>query len=971
MVLSLKKSVLIILLFCTATVFAQHTWELESNVANGLSASVFLPGMDAGGFINSTNISFVPVSEGETITMDIRDYGDLPAGWNNITAAVKWDDSNIMLFNGINYIMLDITGPSLKPFGDFPGLPAVWRNQIDATVEWGETQILFFNGESYVIYSKEDNSVSDILAVSDWNGWELGGIDAVININDGNLYFFKNNNYQVFSQETQTFNTDVLKLSSGFGAPPVAVSTSSTSGPPVANNTPPVATSSSTNTSSNTADTSGWCLTGTPTGESEADLVEDSTLFLGGDTGDEYEDMIPQGSRVKEIRIWGRFVIIGLQTVIETENGEIKELPILGSKKGKTQIFVVPEGECITGVKGAFLGDYGDFIHNISFKTTNSKSKNFGLRGRKPFDSSLPGSVSFHGFKVKYNNYISSIALKFVGYEDNMPSEEVTKEAVSTDGFNLDDYKGEYDDNHEDIMEVAMDAQFFAAGDAQRKPLSSVEWLGQGVDYATLDPLKIAESANRAKKKNPFTLITSMKTGGIEQDQLIPYGTDFLPLSDGKSTEYKEWNESYGDFTSNFGVGVGLSVDSPVAGGSMSASYKQMNNSNVGSSEIFFTQVEERLIYNLSLDMTWRDRKTGKKKRQKLDFNFRELVDNLPVPASFPKVNSSMMRKGKPLPSQLKKIRAQYQEIIDKYGTHFIANTDFGGKFVSSTKITKRSYETTRMRAVDFKADVRAKIKAVDIGANVAFDYGDKNVTGTKGETLSTNKYVQGGGGKTFDEWDRTVEKTPAPVYVHLSPTYTILDEKFWPKDSKIDKKREILKIITDQYLVDNYIKPTKSKGGFFSDPKKVDYKYILNVVAIKCLTIDGDEAGSSNEFFGDISVDYSGDKFLANVIWSKSESNAVGIREDQESPIGKGMEIKLKEDKTDGYFEVKGTLTEADDNVGFLGGDDDPLGTKTKKVYIKDITTEPATYKVTGFSNAGDSAEIIFTVRKQMDIKF
>jgi len=960
----LKHIVFTLLLFSSITIAAQKSWELDNNIANGLSSSVFIPDMQMAAFINGTGINFVPLIEGETVSMDITDYGELPTGFSSITSAVKWDNSNIMLFNGITYVMLNINGPSIQVYGDFPNLPTSWGNTVDAAVEWGQSQLLFFNGDDYVIYSKEDNSVSEINSIGDWSGWELSGVDAILNIDDGYLYFFKNNKYQIFNQESQAFEGSATKLSSGFGGPPVA---KKSSGPPVANAAPTVKASIS-NTSSK--DTSHWCLTGTPPGESESDLVEDSTNYGGGSTGEEFEDTIPQGSRVIEIRVWGSYVILGMQTVIETEDGDVVELPILGSKKGKTQIFTVPEGDCITGVKGAYLGDYGDFIHNISFTTSSTKSKNFGLRGKKPFKVELASGLSFHGFKVKFNTYISGISLKFVSYEDNIPIDTVD-EFVSSDNFSLDNYKGEYDDNHEDIMEVAMDAQFFGAGESQRKPLPAVEWLGQGVDYATLDPLKIAESASQYKKENPFILITSLKTGGMQGNELIPYGTDYLTLSGGKSSEYKEWNESYGDFTSNFGAGVGLSVDSPVGGGSMSASYKQMNNTKFGSTEIYYTQVDERKMFNISLDMTWRDNKTSRKKRQKLDFDFREKIDNLPVPSSFPTVNSSTMKKGKALPSQIKNIQAQYQAIIDQYGTHFIASADFGGKYVASTRITKKSYEATREKSVDFKASVKAKIKAVDIGADVSFDYGTKNVTGTKNETFSTNQYIQGGAGKTFEEWDKTVENTPLPIFVKLSPTFMLLDEKYWPKDSKIAKKRAILKIVTDQYLVDNYIKPTRSKGGFFSEPKKVDYKYKLNIVSIKCLSIDSDEAGSSNEFFGTISVDYSEDNFLANVIWNKSESNSVNLPEGSEAPINEGMEIKLKEGNTTGYFEVTGKLTEADKDMGFMGGADDELGTKSKKINIADITSELKTYKVSGFSNGGDSAEIIFTVQKVMDIRF
>lgn len=961
----------IITFFCvllTTTFYAQKNWKLDSNISNGLSASVYLPNEEVAAFINQTTISYIPVKGGETVAMNINDYGNLPENFSSITAAVKWDKNNIMLFNGITYVMFNTSKPSIKPFGDFPNLPSSWGAKISAAVEWDASRILFFNENEYVVYNKEDNSISEIENIDSWQGWELNGVDAVTNINDGYLYFFKSNKYQKLNLATQTFEGGISKLSSGFGLPPVATKT--TSLPPVAKKREPKREIKKTTPKVETTDTSNWCLTGTPSSSSDADLVEDYTPFAGGNSGDEYEDNIPQGARVKEIRVWGSFVITGIQTVIQTKDGKTTELPILGVKKGKTNVFKVPEGDCITGVNGTYVGDYGDFIHNISFKTSNKKSKNFGYRGRKPYKINLPNKYSFYGFKVKFQDYISSISLKFVAYEDELEkvaSPSSSSSSSTTDDSEVDQYKGEYDDNHVDIMEEAMESQFYGAGDSQRKPLPAVEWLGQGVDYPTLDPLDIAKSASKNNKRKAFRLITSKKTGGAQGNELIPYGTRYLTVNRGESVEYKSWNKNYGEFTSNFNVGIGLSVSSPVAGGSMSANYKQMNNSKFGSEEIYYTQVDDKRIFNISMDMIWRDN-NNRKKRQKLDFDFRNKIDELPIPPSFPIV---AIKKGKRLPSQIERVKNEYLDVINTYGTHFIAKADFGGKYVASTRITKSAYEATRKSEADFKSQVEGTIKGITVGAKLDFNYGEKSVSGRESETLNTNYYIQGGGGKRYKEWNTSVEKTPVPVYVNLSPTYTILDKKFWPNDTKIEKKRAILKMVTDKYLVDNYQEPTKSKNDFFSEHKPLPYKYIVRVEKITCVSISSKEGGNTNEIYGAVWARWYKDGKIKkeNKVWNVAESQRKDITTGEQGLfIGKGIEVVIKEGEPLGVFEVVGWITEHD-NVG----GNDTFGTKSLFINPKEveIDSKGTSFSVKGFQKEGDEFTIDFTIRRVPHFSF
>ena len=952
----IKKILLVTILLFATTIFSQKKWKLNTKITSEASASVYIPDMDVVAFISKTKINYVPVNEGDLITVNLSDYGSLPVGWNKITAAVKWDSSHIMLFNGITYIMLDITGPTLTPMGDLPGLPKSWKNQLDGAVEWGEEQLLFFKGKEFVIFSKDDGSVSKINTMNTWQGLNTSWAttSSVVNIDDGFIYFFNKNKYLKLNTETQEFVGGISK--SSFGLPPVIKKFTDNS--------------TVKNKETTKVDLENWCAIGVPKGTSEKDLLEDVTKSGGGNTGDFLEDTLPQGARVLEIRVWGNYVIEGIQTVVQTQEGATKELPVLGKKRGQTRTFKVPEGECITGVGGSFLGDYGDFVHDIYFKTTSSKSKKFGRRGRKQFKVDLAGAASFYGFKIKYKNYVSNIALKYVAYEGTVKKEEVIVDnnKNKNDSFNTNDYKGEYSDDHEDFMQTLIENQYGAA-DGQRMNLPAVEWLGKGVNILTLDPLKIGASET---KETPITLITSNKTGGPQGKKQIPHGTDYKTVGSGTSSLKKSWVEKYGDFTTNFGTGIGVSVGTPVGGGSLSGSYKQMNNTKLGSEEIYLTQFVDRTLFNLNLDLKWRDRKTGKKLRQKLDFDFREKIDELPVVNSYPKLSYKNMSKKRKLPSQILKVKDEYMRIINQYGTHFIGNVDFGGKFVTSTRISKKDYETTRMKAMEFKAHAEGQIKMVKVGASASFDYGTKNVTGKKSGNVSTQHYVQGSNGETvFDTWNASLKESAVPIKVKLIPTYELLSKIFWPNDKNIQKKRDILRIITEKYQIDNNVKPKRSKGGFFSEPKALKYKYTLTIKSINCDAIDSGEPGSSNEVFGIVHTRYSqpGKKSTFKTEWKESEKNAVDMFKGQPFPVGKTHSVTLKEgDIKGGKFTVYAKFTEAD---GDFDANDSFGPQKNKSFKLSDFTLEPKDKKFTGFVNGGDRLSVTITIQKERVINF
>lgn len=983
-----KLIVLATALLVSISSIAQLSWDkLSPEILNGLNGGVHMPSITATAFINGTAIYYVSDLEGVQ-EGDLSLYGDgLPQGWSNLTGSARWNDNTIMLFNNNEYALFNLDEVSIAYRGPFPNVPST----IDAVSNWGDTQILFFSGSQYVIYDKDDQSVSQPSAISDFAGYALGTPDAVVNGDDGFIYFFSRGRFQALDMDTQSFGDVVTLARSSGGLPPVASGASSL---------PPVGSSSSLSRKQDTPpvtsqgqeafveeetgiDTSNWCLVGSPRGNSDADLVSDETAVKGSDLGDASEDDAEAGTRVAEIRVWGGRVVSGMQTVLQNEDGEMLELPVMGVKKGRMQNFIVPEGDCIIGVDGQFAGEYGQYIHNLTFVTSGGRSKKIGGPGKSAFKLRLDSGVSFYGFKVHHTNNLSGIALKYVGFEGEMP--EAVEEEVASSGDRSgsgksfkDKFVGEYDDQHVDYLKEELIELQGGGSEFVRLELPAKDWMGKAVDYLTLDPLNIAKSPT---KRTAIRLIASEERGGARSDKVMPHGTHFTAIGSGTQKDDKTWVESYSDFTTNFNVGVNVSVGTPVGGGSLSASYSQMNNTKMGREEIYYSRTAERKMFNLKMDLLFSDPETAERKRQLLDYDFRRMIDELPVPASVPKIKLSSYEKGKRLPSQIERVREAYMKVIEVYGTHFVSEADFGGKFVSYTVITKEDYENTRMTEAEFKASAEAQIKAVNIGGGVEFGYGTKSTVGNKKGKLSSRNFVQGGNGEIFDTWNTSVSENPVPVEVKLLPISDLLSKEFWPQHSDIGKRQATLFAVINQYLVDNDRAPVKRTGKFFSDPKAIDYTYTMSITGIKCTAVNDVKLDGAANVYGYIRGGYLGD-LGENVkdVWRMSKASSVDIRKGGMEPITEKIEVVGSGEDLKGGFVVRAKFYDALTNgmagfgklIGDLGkevtGSDASYGYESISIPFSDIPETPKEYKVRGYNFESTKLEILVTVSKRPD---
>ena len=131
---------------------------------------------------------------------------NLPAGWNNVDAAINWGNSIAYLFRGNQYVRYNMNTSKVeggaKDTQSNWELPSNWNGKVDAAINWGNSIAYLFSGNQYMRYNintgKAEGGAKD--TQSNWNlpaSWN-GKVDAAINWQDGNAFLFHGSEYVRF-----------------------------------------------------------------------------------------------------------------------------------------------------------------------------------------------------------------------------------------------------------------------------------------------------------------------------------------------------------------------------------------------------------------------------------------------------------------------------------------------------------------------------------------------------------------------------------------------------------------------------------------------------------------------------------------------------------------------------------------------------------------------------------------------------
>lgn len=831
---------------------AQRVFELPETDATLITAASHVPSMDAIVFFASSQVFFYPLN---TPPPQANEWFSIP-DVDGITAVVTYGDDEVLLFDGSSYVSLQPSvGSLLSDWTQWGGLPGHWRNKLTSAVNLDPSNILFVYGTEYVIYDLEQQVYTQEGTTTAWAGWPTNwqnGADALVNIGDGHIYFFNDGEVAPYSLQQQTF----YRPMQSFAMSQMTTLSNGQVQEDIADPNP--------NISSN--EIHDICITGSPSGSG---YVEQRTAVFGTEEGQSDEDNLPEGSKITEVKvysgkIWGKTVVAGFQLKYKNAKGAGQTSPVLGKTTSHVGTFQLEDGECIKGISGAVGGRAGNYLNNIQITTTNKTSPLFGSRvapGAQAFSVELSGDEVFNGFYGSFSQNISSIGLKYFGQPKQSPAKtqvasntSATTEAdaprrkqyeaqastmtsdqvmqlgmgipptmiddfgedqqpsstINEDGYEVvDAYIDDYDDFTSELGNMA---EFMV------QPLSGIDWLGAGFDILYYDPLWPNELKNR-KSARTVLITNSPARAGNKNQYLKPFGTYFGSANAGAVVDSTSWVTNYQQFTNSFNIGISPSVGIPKVGkGSMSPSFRQMNSTSLGSESIYMFNKVKRKIHEVELQLTWIDNETGQKYKQKLDRAFKKDVLKLPVPSSeVEEVN--ITEKNQNLPSELALLRGRYYDLIQKYGTHIAQKVAYGGQYISRTQIKRYQYEKARMSEFDFKAAAEVQIKKVTVGNQVNFSMNDGETSKKGNQSFRRDVFVQGGNGEDdLDKWRDKVDRNLAPMEIYFIPIPDILNPKMFADDSDIEKKRKILAIMIQKYVMDNYKEGKNSKGDFFRE---------------------------------------------------------------------------------------------------------------------------------------------------------
>jgi hypothetical protein len=196
---------------------------------------------------------------------------------------------------------------------------------------------------------------------------------------------------------------------------------------------------------------------------------------------------------------------------------------------------------------------------------------------------------------------------------------------------------------------------------------------------------------------------------------------------------------------------------------------------------------EETHIFNQELVKTYGLRHNTKDK--KLTESFRDLVEKIPADNSL-------------------------QDLVDTFGTHYCREVILGGQATYTLRMERRKYLKMFEMQIDLKRQAEIAFDKVKVNSELSASSGliEEFVESLKNQTEEII-YSGGMGYRNFDDWKRTIEAAPTPVYLELHPLYDLVNQQYFPDlpEDAIKEKRQALEEQIENYLTTG-VNPSQSR---------------------------------------------------------------------------------------------------------------------------------------------------------------
>ncbi|MEO1592975.1 MAG: MAC/perforin domain-containing protein, partial [Cyanobacteria bacterium J06632_22] len=302
------------------------------------------------------------------------------------------------------------------------------------------------------------------------------------------------------------------------------------------------------------------------------------------------------------------------------------------------------------------------------------------------------------------------------------------------------------------------------------------DFLGRCYDILTLDPLDTSGSA-----KMDMAFYFSHDQGERilgEKNLLKPQGTRHAPGAGGgldvssRTQILQTASDTQALFANTLGGGI-LALVGKFLPFSNSSSYQKFKTARTRDRSIYTVTKADYIDYSLALNP---DSIRG----LQIDAPFRAEVERLPATVS----------------------PEHYLTFINRFGTHVSTHVDFGGLAYRCIRLNESLYQELTQRGVDLQIEAA---KLFDVG----FSKQDQSVTLREISESSEVFRVNGGlPSQDWGAWFASIKEDPAPVKMDLMPLHELFTRDFFPGDSDIDAKRQLMEMSVEAYLEQNADKP-------------------------------------------------------------------------------------------------------------------------------------------------------------------
>ena len=333
------------------------------------------------------------------------------------------------------------------------------------------------------------------------------------------------------------------------------------------------------------------------------------------------------------------------------------------------------------------------------------------------------------------------------------------------------------------------------------------DYLGTGYDPLTLNPANYGDVTARA----PYQAVKLTTSWRRNLDgTLAAYCSQYSPGNTGQVSTRNTTVTTLNDYQTHFQLDASVTAGVPMFNATVGGGYSTFNNTKNGTTEIYKLRQSTIGLLRIRMDLTCFDLDTGNPYRQKLDLDFRRRVSGLldPAPAlNEPKLAQWISDPGSANPSDLVKwmklVPDGYKQLLNDYGHWIASSVTLGGQFRSKLTITKTQYETTSSDQEEFNTSLNGVLEGIDLGASLSTKSGTfSQSTRDTADVVSENETSGGVPGTDYNAWAATVSGAPVPVQAQFRHLADLLSADYFPTDSIISSKAQLLRGLTAAHMV-------------------------------------------------------------------------------------------------------------------------------------------------------------------------